>query len=69
MSIPIELQDLSVLLGVNAIILLLTSEMVSPEHGRIGIHVNRKRLRIAALTVSILFLITVILKTFGELAS
>lgn len=69
MSVPIELQDLSVLLGVNAIVLLLTSEMLSPEHGSVRIHVNRRRLRIAALAVSVLFLITVIIRTFVELAS
>lgn len=54
--------DVSLLLAVTAIILLVTSELLSPYYGRINIRLNRKRLRNTAITFSILFLTTVALR-------
>jgi len=58
MSFPLVFSDLSLLLAVTAIILLITSELLSPSYGNTSIYINNKRLRNAALVVSILFLVT-----------
>ncbi len=62
MSFLIELQDISLFLAINALILLVTLEMLSSQPGKGKIQVNWRRLRIAAITVSILFLVSVILR-------
>ena len=59
MNFPLGLWDISLWLAVTAIILLITSEIISPYHGKTNITINKKRLRNTALAVSILFLITV----------
>lgn len=61
-SFPLSLWDLTVWLAVMTIILLTASEMFSQYYARINIYVNRKRLRKAALGVSILFLGTVVIR-------
>jgi len=62
MSFPLMFSDLSLLLAVTAIILLITSELLSPSYGNTNIYINNKRLKNAAVVVSILFLITVAIK-------
>jgi hypothetical protein len=59
---PLGIWDISLLFASTAIVLLLTSELLSIRYGRINIKINRKRLRNAALTFSTLFLATVVLK-------
>jgi len=61
-SFPLGLWDLSLWLAITAIILLITSELLSPYYGRINVYINRKRLRNAALAVSILFLATLVIR-------
>jgi len=56
---PLGFWDISLWLAINAIVLLVTSELVSPYYGNANIYVNVKRLRNAAIVVSILFLATV----------
>ena len=51
--------DLSLFTAVVAIILLITSELLSPHYARTGIVIHRKRLRMVALIVAIIFLSTV----------
>jgi len=62
MSFPLMFSDLSLLLAVTAIILLITSELLSPSYGNTNIYINNKRLKTAAVVVSILFLITLAIK-------
>ncbi len=62
MQFPLNLWDISLLLAVTAIILLITSEMLSPYYGKINILINRKRLKNTAWTFSILFLATVAIR-------
>ena len=62
MSFPLNFWDISLLLAIAAIILLITSEMLSPYHGKINIRINRKKLKNAAFAVSILFLATVAIR-------
>ena len=62
MSFPLTFWDISLLLAITAIILLITSEMLSPYHGKINIRIDRKKLKNAAFAVSILFLATVAIR-------
>lgn len=59
---PIGFWDISLLLAITAIILLITSELLSPHYGKVNILINKKRLRNTAITVSTLFLITVAIR-------
>jgi hypothetical protein len=59
LEFPLGFWDLSLWTAVIAIILLITSELLSPYYGRTGIIINRRRLRLAALIVAFLFLGTV----------
>ena len=61
---PLNLWDISLLLATTAIILLITSELLSSYYGKVNILINKKRLRNVALTVSTLFLATVAIKIF-----
>jgi hypothetical protein len=62
LAFPLSLWDISLWLAVTAIILLVTSELISPYYGKTNLFINRKRLRNTALTVAMLFLITVAIR-------
>ena len=57
--LPLGFLDLSLWTAIVAIILLVTSELLSPYYGRTGILINRKRLRAVALVFALIFLSTV----------
>jgi hypothetical protein len=61
---PIGFWDLSLWTAVVAIILLVTSELLSPYYGKTGIMINRHRLRLVALLVAFLFLGTVAYRVY-----
>lgn len=65
MNFPLSLWDASLWLAVTAIILLITSEFISPRYGKTSLLINKKRLRNVALAISIMFLITVALRIYG----
>jgi len=62
MTFPLSFSDISLLLATTAIILLITSELLSPYYGKINIQINKKRLKNAALATSTLFLTTVAIR-------
>jgi len=62
MQFPLGFWDISLLLAITAIILLVTSELLSPYYGKTGIQINKKRLKNTALAFSILFLATVAIR-------
>jgi hypothetical protein len=64
MQFPLSFWDLSLWLAITAIILLITSELLSPNYGKRNLAIERKRLRNVALTISMLFLITVIIRIY-----
>jgi len=66
---PLSFWDLSLWIAVTAIILLVTSELLSPYYGRTSIIVNKKRLRMVALSLGILFMITVFIRVYEILSS
>lgn len=62
MMFPLGFWDISLLLAITAIILLITSELLSPYYGKVNILVNKKRLKNTTLMVSALFLTTVAIR-------
>jgi hypothetical protein len=62
MGFPLTFWDISLWLAITAIILLITSELISPYYGKTNILINKKRLRNVAIIVSTLFLITVAIR-------
>jgi len=69
MNFPLSFWDISLWLAVTAIILLTTSELISPYYGKTNILINKKRLRQTALTTGILFMITVAIRIYGIITS
>jgi hypothetical protein len=65
MNFPMSLSDISLWLAVMAIILLITSELISSatEYSR-NIIIEKKRLRIVALALGLGFMATVVLRIF-----
>ena len=61
-QIPLGFWDISLWLAVTAIILLITSELISPYYGKTNLLINKKRLRNVSIIVSTLFLITVAIR-------
>jgi len=65
MKFPLSISDISLWLAVMAIILLITSELLSAATEYAGnILIEKKRLRLAALALGIGFMITVIMRIF-----
>ena len=65
MQFPLGFWDISLWLAVTSIILLITSELISPYYGRTNILINKKRLKNVSLIMGILFLITVAIRIYG----
>jgi hypothetical protein len=62
MDFPLSIWDMSLLFAFTAIVLLITSELLTTYHGKVNLRINRKRLRNSALVFSSLFLVTVSMK-------
>jgi len=62
MPFPLDFLEFDLWLAGTAIILFVTSEMLSPSYGRSNIYVNNKRLRNAAKAVLFFFLTTVAIR-------
>ena len=59
------MSDIGLWLAVTAIILLITSELISSSTGALGnVAIEKKRLRIVALTLGMGFMATVIMRIF-----
>lgn len=69
MNFPLSFWDTSLWLAITAIILLITSELISPYYGKTNILINKKRLKNAALTIGVLFLITVAIRIYEIIIS
>jgi hypothetical protein len=65
MNFPLSASDISLWLAVTAIIILITSELLSSSAGYSrGIVIERTRLRLAALGLGAAFMITVVIRVF-----
>jgi hypothetical protein len=62
LNFPLSFWDISLWLAITAIVLLITSELISPYYGKTNLLINRNRLRNVAMLVSILFLVTVAIR-------
>jgi VIT1/CCC1 family predicted Fe2+/Mn2+ transporter len=63
MRFPLSVSDIGLWLAVTAIILLVTSELLSSSTGRLGnVAIEKKRLRLVALALGIAFLATVVMR-------
>lgn len=69
MIFPLGIWDASLLLAATAIVLLVTSEFLSPYYGKVNLKIDKVRLRKSALAASILFLTTVVIKIISVLLS
>lgn len=64
MEFPPTLEDVSLWLAATAIILLATSELVSPHYRKANLLINSRKLRNVALAIGILFLVAVSLRIY-----
>jgi len=64
MNFPLSLSDITLWLAVMAIILLITSELISSTEHSGNIVIEKTRLRIVALALGTGFMITVIMRIF-----
>lgn len=67
MNFPLGFWDISLFLAITAIILLITSELISPHYGKTNMLINKKKLKNAAIATSTLFLITVAIRIINIL--
>ncbi|MGB9841314.1 MAG: hypothetical protein ACPLKZ_01165 [Candidatus Bathyarchaeales archaeon] len=67
MNFPLNFWDISLLLAIIALILLVTSEMLSPYHGKVNVLINKKKLKNTAIAIAILFLFTVAIRVISIL--
>jgi hypothetical protein len=64
MTFPLDLIETSLFLAVIAIILLITSEIISPYYGKTGILIEKQRLRKISLITVFIFIITIIIQVY-----
>jgi len=64
MRVPIGFYDISLWMAITSIILLATSELVSPQYGQTSLIIEKGRLRTVALILGVLFLSTVVIRIY-----
>jgi len=64
MTFTLDLIETSVFIAIIAIILLITSEIISPYYGKTGILIEKQRLRKIALITVFIFILTIILQVY-----
>ena len=67
MTFPLDFWDISLLIAVLSVILLITSELISINLGKINILINKKKLKNSAIAASALFVITFALRIAGTI--
>jgi hypothetical protein len=69
MQIPFDFWNVSLWLAVTAIILLITVQLASAYDGKATIIIDQKKLKITALVIGVLFLVTVAIRIYGIITS
>ena len=64
MQFPLSFSDITLWLAITAIILLATSELISPYYGKTNLLIDKNRLRLAALGVGIVFIISILAQIY-----
>jgi hypothetical protein len=62
---PLSFNDISLMLSVNALILLAIVHIASPYMGHTNLTINKKKLRKTAIATSVTFLILIGFKILG----
>ncbi len=62
MIFPLGLRDISLLFAIIALILIVTSELLSLYVDKVDILIDNKKLRNGAVIASIIFIITVVME-------
>jgi len=63
MQFPLSISDISLWIAVTAIILLITSELISSYSERLGnFAIEKSRLRLVALLLGMAFMVTVLMR-------
>jgi len=63
MQFPLSYQDFRLWLAINAIVLLITSELLSYYPGKTFM-IEKKRLRAVALILGIIFMVTILIQAY-----
>jgi hypothetical protein len=61
-NFPLDFWDISLLIAVIAIILLVSSELLSSYSGKVNILLDKRKMRSASIVVTIAFLTTAALR-------
>lgn len=64
MQFPLSFFDISLWLALNAIILLISSELIPSTYGRTKALLDKRKLRNIAIIMSTLFLITILIRLY-----
>jgi len=64
MQFPLSFSDITLWLAITAIILLATSELISPYYGKTNLIIDKNRLRLAALGVGIIFIVSILAQIY-----
>jgi len=64
LQFPLTFSDLTLWLAITSIILLATSELISPYYGKTSLLIEKKRLRSAALTTGIIFILAILVQIY-----
>ncbi len=64
MHFPLSFSDIILWLAITAIILLATSELISPYYGKTNLLIDKNRLRFAALGVGIVFIVGILVQIY-----
>mgnify|MGYP001081143098 CR=1 FL=1 len=67
MRFSLTFWDISLWLAITAIILLATSELISPYYRQTSLIIEKKRLRQIALLLGVLFMFTVLVRVYSML--
>ena len=64
MQFPLSIPDIILWLAITAIILLATSELIAPYYGKTNLLIDKNRLRLVALGVGIVFIISILAQIY-----
>lgn len=69
MQFPLTPWDISLWLAITAIILLATSELISPHYGHTSLIIEKRRLKQMAFLLGIIFMFTVLIRIYLMISS
>jgi hypothetical protein len=69
MQFPLSFNDISLWLAITSIILLITAELISLQYVQANLLIDKRRLGTVALTVGLLFMVTVAIRIYGIITS